>query len=308
MARDLIPPPSPAGRPALESSTTHRFVQLPPEPVVEAPPPPKPPSPTEYSDRFGFIAGALGGVVLAAIALVIVVFAFGGEEDAGLHPNWSAWQPADAKLQDGAAQIAEHVGPHYTYPDGSQLLAVKASSGDASITLHANRISDLSGETVIYELNGSEQGGAMRGEASDARGAVVFREALELALYTFRYLPDAEGVMVLIPPPPTTPAEALKIKEALAAASTDPAAAKLVNEAAEKEKRKHRALYFRPGDLKGELEVPLSATVPTAVVTADTISRVEAEAVSARVRGNLFLWQQDPQSGAFKLEPMPSTR
>ena len=41
MARDLIPPPSPAGRPDLEGTQTLRFVDLPPEPVTEAPAPPK---------------------------------------------------------------------------------------------------------------------------------------------------------------------------------------------------------------------------------------------------------------------------
>ena len=52
------------------------------------------------------------------------------------------------------------------------------------------------------------------------RGAVVFREALELALYTFRYLPDAESVMVMIPPPPqdaaTTAANAQVAQKAAA--------------------------------------------------------------------------------------------
>lgn len=314
MARDLIPPPSPAGRPDIEGTATHRFVELPPEPVAARPAPPlKQPKlalpPTQYRNRFGFLAGALGGVVLASAALLVAVFAWngGGGDDAGMHPNWSAWQPADETTPEGATEIAQHVGVQYKYPDGNQLLGVKASSGDANITLHANLISDLSGETVVYQMQGSEEGGAMRGDASNARGAVVFREALELALYSFRYLPDAEGVMVLIPPPPTTPAEAIAIKEAMAKAATDPKAAEAVNLAAKKEQLKYRALFFRPGDLKAELEVPLGVTVPAGAPNADTITEAEAEAIAQRVRSNLFLWQQDVQTGAFKLEPMPST-
>ena len=117
MARDLIPPPSPAGRPEIEGTPTHRFVELPPEPVAEAPAPPKVEQklnlpPTQYRNRFGFLAGALGGVVLGSIALAIALFAYSdkGSDDYGMHPNWSAWQPDDETLADGASQIATHVG------------------------------------------------------------------------------------------------------------------------------------------------------------------------------------------------------
>ena len=40
------------------------------------------------------------------------------------------------------------------------------------------------------------------GKASEERHKVLQREALELALYTFRYLPDADGVVTVLPPPP----------------------------------------------------------------------------------------------------------
>ena len=42
----------------------------------------------------------------------------------------------------------------------------------------------------------------MGGKPSQERLKVLHREALELALYTFRYLPDVEGVVTLLPPPP----------------------------------------------------------------------------------------------------------
>ena len=63
MARDLIPPPSPAGRPQPEG--TPRLIELPPEreELVQpytAPPPPRDLPPSRFRNRFGFLIGALG--------------------------------------------------------------------------------------------------------------------------------------------------------------------------------------------------------------------------------------------------------
>ncbi|MDA0172785.1 hypothetical protein OJ998_27025 [Solirubrobacter taibaiensis] len=316
MARDLIPPPSPAGRSVAPGTPppTHQFVELPPEPVAETPAPPRVEQklnlpPTQYRNRFGFLAGALGGVVLGSIALAIAVFAYSdsGGDDYGMHPNWSAWQPADETLADGAKEIAAHVGAQYKHPNGDQLLQVKAVTGEIPLTLQASTITDLTGDTVIYQMDGLGEGGSITGEASIARGAVVFREALELSLYTFRYLPDAEGVMVMIPPPPADPAEAAEVAAAQAKAATDPAAAAKVADAAAKAKDKYRAIYFRPGDLKSELQVPLGVTVPAGAPNAKTITQAQADDVNRRVRPNLFTWEQNLQTGALLMHPMRAT-
>jgi hypothetical protein len=312
MARDLIPPPSPAGRPDPEGSATHRFVELPPEPVPEAPAPPPargprlPPSP--YRRRFGFLAGALGGVVLASIAIVVALIAFdGGADDDGMHPNWSAWRPDDETLADGGEQIAQHVGAQYKGTDGNQLVRIKVVTDPVPITLHSSTVADLTGDTVIYQLAGFNPDGSIEGELSNERGALVFREALELSLYSFRYLPDAKGVMVLVPPPPTDPGEAAEIKRATEDAATDPEAAAKVAAFEQQAKLKQRAVYFRPGDLKPELQVPLDVTVPPGTPTADTLSQAEMDTILARVRPNLFLWQLNDMTGEITLTPMPST-
>ena len=62
---------------------------------------------------------------------------------------------------------------------------------------------------MLYTLNGLgpqrlDQG---RRRRPTARLQLVRREALELALYTFRYLPDADMVVTLLPPPPPKPAQ-----------------------------------------------------------------------------------------------------
>jgi hypothetical protein len=311
MARDLIPPPSPAGRPDIEGTTTHRFVELPPEPVA-TPDPPRVEQklslpPTQYRNRFGFLAGALGGVVLASAALLVAVFLWqgNGSGDDGMFPNWSKWQPADETLDEGAAQIAEHVGPKYQYPDGKQLLQIKPITGEIPITLDSTRIVDLKGNNVLYQLKGLGEGGTIKGEASNERGALVFREALELALYTFRYLPDAQGVMVMIPPPPTDPeTEASNLAILQKAAQGDPKAAAEAAKIEQEAVLKHRAIYFRPGDLKSELQVPLGATVPAATPNAETITSSEAQEIGQRVRSNLFTWRQDTLTGELIISPM----
>ena len=66
-------------------------------------------------------------------------------------------------------------------------------------------ITDIGGTRVLYTMDGLGPNGSIKGgKPSEARLKVIHREALELALYTFRYLPDAESVMVLLPPPPPT--------------------------------------------------------------------------------------------------------
>jgi hypothetical protein len=311
MARDLIPPPSPAGRPDPDGTLTHRFVELPPEP--QAPPEPPAPvalGPTEYRTRFGFIAGALAGVLLGAVAVVIAVFAYSdGAEDHGMYANWSRWRPADESLQDGAAQIAEHVGAEYKHPDGNQLLEVQpVFTGELPLKIAASSITDMTGDTVVYRLAGLGEGGAIEGEGSDERGAVVFREALELSLYTFRYLPDAEGVLVMLPPPPADPkTQAANQEMAKAAAAGDAeAAAKLAALEQEQQRAAHRAVFFRAGDLKSELQVPLGATVPAGAPNAETITDAEVREFQQRVRSNLFTYDEQPGTGVV-LRPLRTT-
>ena len=91
---------------------------------------------------------------------------------------------------------------------------------------------------------------------------------------------------------------------ATAKAATDPEAAAKVAEAQAKAKAKYRALYFRPGDLKSELQIPLGVTVPAGAPNADTITKAEEEDINQRVRSNLFTWEQNPQTGALLMHPL----
>ena len=133
MARDLIPPPSPAGRPQTPDGTPN-LIELPPEPAALgrragrwAPPP----GPSQFRNRFGFLLGALAGVFIAAALVVAIVVASNGSGDpttSGLAPNWSRWQPSDTTIEGGAQEIADHVGAEYKHPDGQQLVDVTAGA------------------------------------------------------------------------------------------------------------------------------------------------------------------------------------
>jgi hypothetical protein len=280
MARDLIPPPSPAGRPAPDG--TPNLVELPPEPAAasaEAQGPP--PGPSQYRNRFGFLLGALAGVFVAAALVAVLVIADNGSsnEDPSLAKNWSRWQPSDTSLEDGAAQIAAHVGAEYTHPDGKQLVQIKGTTipSDVKVTVRPSTgpIAEIEGNTVFYTLNGlGPNNSILGGKPSQTRLKVIHREALELALYTFRYLPDAESVIAVLPPPP--PSKEDQQAAALAAASGQAPSTEI------------NAIFYRPGDLKPQLQVPLGQTLGPKAPNTDTFSGPEANTVETLTLSNVF--------------------
>src|SRR4029078_13577199 len=104
---------------------------------------------------------------------------------------------------------------------------------------------------------------------ADERRRVRRREALELALYTFRYRDDVDMVVALLPPPPP---------------DKNTAATTTANQ-------QTQALFFRPGDLRGELATPLATTIPKRTPRPETLALngPEAQRIDAITRPNLFL-------------------
>jgi hypothetical protein len=283
MARDLIPPPSPAGRP--QPAGTPRLVELPPEQIAPTPPPASPPNlpPSRFRNHFGFMIGALGGALIASVVVLAVVLSTSNGSSAaeGLAPNWSKWQPSDTSLEGGAAQIAEHVGREYKHGNGRQLLKVQSGPLPVDVALRpaTGDISIFQGPGVLYQLNGLGPNGSIKGGTpSESRLQLVRREALELALYTFRYLPDVEMVVALLPPPPPTADE-----------KTDPAAAAGGLSAAANPDTA-RAVFYRPGDLKPQLQVPLGVTVPATAPAPEKMGGPEGKTVDSLTLANLFKW------------------
>jgi hypothetical protein len=274
MARDLIPPPSPAGQPVPDG--TPNLIELPPEPPEKATMAPAPSGPSDFRNRFGFIMGALGGVILAAAAIAAIALTSSGTKDEGLFKNWSKWQPEETSMTAGPAEIATHVAPQYKMDDGTQLvnvtagpLEVQSVPIDDVLVQAQDSIHQLSGHAIMYTLSGlGPRGSIVGGKPSKERHRLVRREALELALYTFRYMHDVDMVVAMLPPP--KPGEG---ETAQQAATKNPP----------------QAIFYRPGDLKGQLHVPLGATVPAKAPTPETIPPGEATVIDSLTLSNLFV-------------------
>lgn len=220
--------------------------------------------PAETPHRFRFLAvyGVLGvalGGAAAALAIGLATHgAFGGGD-------WSAWRPTGGGL-GAAQQIAEHVGAEYRLPNRDQLVDVIAKAPSVSVgsTTYdvgyvavrgtngaADQIASISGSnSVMYTLCGLGVSCTIAtGRPSVARGRLVLREILELALYTFHYDQGIDSVIALMPP------------------RSDTAAPTLV--------------YLLRSDLGPELGRPLDRTLSAQAPEPSTMSAREAQIVEA---------------------------
>jgi hypothetical protein len=120
----------------------------------------------------------------------------------------------------------------------------------------------LEGDGLLYILNGLGPNGTIAtGKASRKRGRLLMREALELALYSFRYLDDVTMVAVLLPQSPSKTSE----------------------------QQPTRAVFYRPGDLLEQLQVPLDKTLSPRTPTPATMTPDESERIDSLTLRNLFL-------------------
>jgi hypothetical protein len=160
-------------------------------------------------------------------------------------PPWSAWKPTESEAAGRQQEIATHVETQYHLPSGKTLVDVLPRgpvSGSGPIqevaiakTANPTQSSDFSlidaASTAMYILCGDGAKCSIKeGKPSTARAAVLRREALELALYTFRYMDAVRSVVIFFPP----------------AKGKDPA----------------YVLFFTRDDFSDELHSPLRATLP----------------------------------------------
>jgi hypothetical protein len=216
--------------------------QKPPEPAPLAPPPAQQNVPRH---RFGIAYLALAAMLGAAVGLFVVLVGDGGK-DSG--PAWSTWQPTYSGVRS-LEQIAKYVGPEYALPSGRQLVGILSSpalvqGADQPVPVRAIAVTaGLPGETIndaqffnagsawTYHLCGFGKNCAIsEGKASIDRGRLLRREAFELALYTFKYEKSVDSLVTFMPP----------------ALGEQPKA----------------VLFFRRGDFKDVLKVPLAQTLP----------------------------------------------
>ena len=151
-----------------------------------------------------FLVILLGGAVAASVILL----AKPGHSSS----SWSTWRPTKTGT-DGTRQIADYLGRRYRLPSGKQIVGVIATPPEvqnvpvaaiaiepASSSAGGIQIFPATGGTM-YILCGLGQGCSVaEGKPSVARAQLLRREALELALYTFKYIPGSSSVVAFFPP------------------------------------------------------------------------------------------------------------
>ena len=240
--------------------------------------------------RFSLAYLALAALLGAGVGLFVIAVEKPGPVPP---PPWSAWKPTAPTPGEQQAEIASHVAAQYHLASGKRLVRVVPGGPVAASdpiravalarTLTPKQQSDVlafqdASRTAMYILCGDGTSCSIKeGKASTARAAVLRREALELALYTFRYVSDASSVVAFFPPKP----------------GANPT----------------YALYFSKTDLSSQLHQPLRKTLPQAVAPIPgKLSPLERKVVDTLTTSRVFKFAlQREQNGERVLVLAPPT-
>ncbi|MEO6859009.1 MAG: hypothetical protein ABI323_10540 [Solirubrobacteraceae bacterium] len=180
-----------------------------------------------HAHRFRIATGVLVGLAIGALLIAIAVGA-AGRPAKTINAPWSDWAPPEGGAL-GARDIADHIAPLYRITPVDQLAVITvvnlesaaAQAAAASAAANGNtasptgalqvavrenpasgQVSLLGGNTIAYNLCGI--GGKNCeigvGTPSTNRLLLLRREALELALYTFKYIGGVSNVVAILPP------------------------------------------------------------------------------------------------------------
>jgi hypothetical protein len=232
--------------------------------------------------KFRLVTAALAGFGVAAVAAA-AIFALAGRPPKP--PQWSEWKP-NGGGEDALKQIADHIAPNYRMADGQQLVAVEGGPLQilglpVRVVLHpnANDYTPLSGKGALFTLCGMGTKCSIKaGKPSVERMLLLRREALELALYTFRYVGDVKQVVVLMPPG----------KDRKTGKVPDPST----------------AMFFRRGDVNSALDRPLHLTLPSPPPSIPSLKTGTAKDFIDRATGRElfdFQLQQGQDASVFML-------
>jgi len=228
---------------------------------------------TPHVARFQLILGALLGIGAVAIVAALLI---GTGPSAGPRADWSPWSPASDKAGDAAQEIANHVAPSYRLDGGRQLVAITGGTlevADLPVRLaltDQGNTSVLKGDGALYTLCGlGPKCSIDSGLPSQKRHLLLRREALELALYTFRYVRGTDYVVALLPP----------------RKGTNPT----------------QAMFFRKDDLEGQLDRPLNVTLSSPPPRSSALNAGDVSSLEALTAKRLFefKFQQGPDTSVF---------
>lgn len=252
-----------------------------------------------YRRRFAIFYTGLAVIAGAGLGAFVVLLV---KPDAAPAPAWSLWKP-DAKSTDSRVkEIADHVSTRYRLSSGQQLTVALAGpptvtagsseGGTGSIPVRAIAVrpdtstgkaeeDDIeivgASGSIQYVLCGLGNNCSVSvGKASEARHALLRREAIELALYTFKYNDDIDSVSVFLPPRP----------DGQAAPS---------------------AVFLKRADLKGELKTPLTRSLTPTPPGIGQMPQHELALVNRVTRPRLYGYEyQQAQDGSAVLVFSPA--
>jgi hypothetical protein len=253
------------------------------EPSAPAPKSSAPP----HRWRFMFIYATLAAVLGLAVAGVVI---YAGRS-INPAPKWSAWKPSGGGL-GAAKQIADRVGGTYHLPSGQQLVDVIAKSpsvspADQQIPIHYVAVRGTKGvvdqifpvdssNSLMYSLCGLGSSCSIgAGTPSVARGTLVRREILELALYTFKYVGGVKSVIAFMPPTPGA--------------------------------QPTLAVYLQKNDFAAQLKHPLDQTLNTKVPLPSAITAKEQETIDSTTQSRVYkfsLSQAQQGDAILVLQPL----
>jgi len=257
----------------------------------------RPPSfdePRRYTARFALAYISLAGVFVAAVAGLIVLVIQPGVQKAA---PWSNWKPPSGSTAAMETAIANHVAAQYHLnKNGAQLVGVVAEAPTVTSGTHKVSISEVAvrktptsnANIAFYATTGTwtdefcglgPSCSISSGDSTVLRGRLVRREALEVALYTFKFTPAINSLVTFMPPPPGETATTL--------------------------------LYFQKSDLTHQLSEPLDKTLPLATPPLPTSSDKSEAATIDRLTLPVFytysLAQLQDGSAALVLDPVAAS-
>ncbi|HEX3804410.1 MAG TPA: hypothetical protein VHV75_16390 [Solirubrobacteraceae bacterium] len=270
--------------------------------------------PVPHAQKFRVALAMLCGIGLGAVGIAVAILAAHGSNrnvTTAAAGHWSSWAPSTGG-SNGVTEIADHIAPYYRISGSQQLDAITpisvseataaGTTTGSGLTVVVNTnpssksqsLSLLNGKTVAYNICGlGPKNCELAGKASTSRMLLLRREALELALYTFKYVSSAENVLAVLPPGKTT---------AASSSSSSSAAGTKVTV----------SVLFVRKELQPWLDTPLSKTLqtyPPEVSALPLWSKTDEAALVDQVTANgLFSSQVESQQeggNLLVLSPLP---
>jgi hypothetical protein len=256
-----------------------------------------------YRYRFAAIYFLLAALIGGAVGTSIVLLS----RDSEPPPQWSSFRPDGSSIAR-VRQIADHISRGYreaghqlVFADGGRpMLNIPGQNGSAPTEINVSKIAVLAdtsrgqaeeGEYDTYDADssiafrlcgGGESCSIAGGTPSRGRLQLLHREALELALYTFRYVDDVQSVVVFLPPAPPD---------------------------ATGQQQQTGALFLRRDQVADELDRPVSRTLPETVPPKiGKMSTAEATTVDRLTNSNIYSFTHQPAAdGSLYMILSPSS-